>query len=141
MVAAAEQRAAADGLDNIDFHEMDAEALRFGPDSFDAATCVCGLMFCPDPHRAIVEIRRVLKSHGRFGIVVWDAPSRNPFLTVIADVASRFMELQAQPGPAQPGPFRLAESDALDALLRGGGFSEYAVEDHTMTFALQSADE
>ena len=64
--------AAADGLDNVDVIEMDAENLRFADETFDAVTDVCALVFSPEPERAVREIRRVLKPHGRFRIVVWD---------------------------------------------------------------------
>ena len=56
----------ADGLDNIQFVEMDAEQLTFDDASFDAVTNAYGLMFCPDLPRAIGEARRVLRPGGRF---------------------------------------------------------------------------
>ena len=55
-----------DGLDNIEFLEMDAEELTFQDASFDAVTNAYGLMFCPDLPRALSEARRVLKPGGHW---------------------------------------------------------------------------
>lgn len=140
MISVASRRAAEAGLDNLDFREMDADALRFDDETFDAVTCVCTLMFSPEPQRAISEIRRVLKTTGRFGIVVWDAPSLNPFSMVLVGVMSRFIALPPLPRATAPGPFRFAASDALESVLRSGGCSKFTIEHRTMTFEFPSVD-
>ena len=104
MVAVASRRAKADGLDNIQFVEMDAEQLRFHDASFDAVTNAYGLMFCPDRQRALAEIRRVLKPGGRARSSTWDDPSKSPFFSVISGVAAPFLSLQP-PDPSRPWPF------------------------------------
>jgi SAM-dependent methyltransferase len=105
MVVVARRLAQAAGLDNLDVVEMDAESLTFPDESFDAATCVCGLMFCPNPGRAVAEMRRVVKRGGRLAIAVWDQPSTNAFVTVIAGAIGRFLSLAPPPPPPAPGPF------------------------------------
>jgi SAM-dependent methyltransferase len=127
MLAVAARRAAAVELDNVTLREMDAEHLRFDDGAFDAVTCACGLMFCPDPARAMAEIHRVLRPNGRFAVAVWDEPQKNPFFTTIAQVFARFFPVPP-PDPAAPGGFRLAPPGALDAAVRAGGFLEYAIE-------------
>ena len=72
MVAATARRAKAMRLTNVEAREMDAEALDFPANRFDAVTFTTGIMFCADPVKAVAEIRRVLKSGGRYAIVVWD---------------------------------------------------------------------
>jgi SAM-dependent methyltransferase len=133
--------AVADGLDNIDVLEMDAENLRFADETFDAVTDVCALMFSPDPARTVREIRRVLKPHGRFGIVVWDGPALNPFSMLILGVITKFIALPPLPGPTAPGPFRFAVAGALESVVRAGGFANPAIESHVMTFEFESVDE
>jgi ubiquinone/menaquinone biosynthesis C-methylase UbiE len=64
------------GLTNVEAREMDAEALDFPANRFDAVTFTTGIMFCADPVKAVAEIRRVLKSGGRYAIVVWDEPAK-----------------------------------------------------------------
>jgi hypothetical protein len=97
-------------------------------------------MFSPEPERAVGELRRVLKPRGRAGIVVWDEPSLNPFSMVLAEVMSRFVALPPLPGPGVPGPFRFAASDALESVLRSGGFSTVTIADLAMTFDFPSME-
>ena len=51
MLTAAARLAAARGLTNVEFRQMDAEQLTFDEGTFDAVTNTYGLMFCADPHR------------------------------------------------------------------------------------------
>jgi SAM-dependent methyltransferase len=141
MVARTAARAAADGLDNINVLEMDAEDLRFADETFDAVTDVCALMFSPNPERTVREIRRVLKPHGRFGIVVWDGAALNPFSMLILGVISKFIALPPLPEPTAPGPFRFAAVGTLESVVRGAGFANPAIESHVMTFEFESVDE
>lgn len=140
MLAVASSRARADGLDNIQFVEMDAEQLTFDDASFDAVTNAYGLMFCPDLPRAIGEARRVLRPGGRFALVTWDEPSKSPFFSVITAVAAPFLSLQT-PAPGAPGPFRLSSVGQLESLLRDAGFSDVGVEGLPMMLELASASE
>ncbi len=140
MVAVAAQRAKADGLDNVQFIEMDAEQLQFSDASFDAVTNAYGLMFCPDPARALAEIRRVLRPGGRMALAVWDDPSKSSFFSAIAGAAPSFLSLQA-PDPAITGPFRFAAPGHLETLVRDAEFSDVRIERLSATFDLASADE
>jgi enediyne biosynthesis protein CalE5 len=141
MLAVTADRAAKDGLDNVEFHEMGAEALRFAGHTFDAVTCVCTLMFSPEPEGSMREIRRVLKPHGRFAIVVWDGPSLNPFSILVLGVIGKFITLPPLPGATAPGPFRFAPPGELDAVVRAGGFTDFVTESQVMTFEFASVDE
>lgn len=140
MVAALSRRARAAGLRNVECVEMDAEALGFPDASFDAVTNAYGLMFCPDPQRALDEACRVLKPGGRVAVVTWDEPSRSPFFTVITAAAAAMLSL-APPAPTAPGPFRLAAAPLLDSMLRASGFSHVRVESRPATFDLASPSE
>ena len=64
MVESLRALAAAHGIAG-EFERMDAEALRFADGTFDAALCALGLMYVPDPPRALAELRRVLRPRGR----------------------------------------------------------------------------
>jgi enediyne biosynthesis protein CalE5 len=140
MVAVVSRRASAVGLNNIECLEMDAENLRFDDQSFDAVTNAYGLMFCPDPTRAMTEAYRVLKGGGRFAFATWDDSSKSPFFDVITSIAAPILSLPA-PDPAAPGPFRLASALRLDSMLRASGFSRVEVESRTATFECASVAE
>ena len=139
MVEVTRRRARESALENLEVLEMDAAELRFGERSFDAVTCACGLMFCPEPGRAVSEMRRVLVPRGRVAIAVWDEASRNPFFTI----AARAIGSVLPPPPADPtapGPFRFSVPGELERVLGEGGFVDVAVERLPMVFELESAD-
>jgi SAM-dependent methyltransferase len=138
MLDVASERATAEGLHDIEFVERDGEDLQFHDGSFDAVTNVYGLMFCPEPLRAIAEAHRVLVGGGRIALVTWDLPSHSPFFAVIRDVAGAFFVLR-DPGPDEPNPFRLASADVLRSMLERTGFSSIDVEILPMMFACDSA--
>ena len=64
-------RAAAEGLDTIDFREADAEALPFDDAAFDAVVSTFGCMFAPNPRRVAAEALRVCRPGGQIGMANW----------------------------------------------------------------------
>jgi SAM-dependent methyltransferase len=71
MIDGAERRARDLRLSNCRFLRMDAETLALPDASFDVALCAFGLMYMPDPERALREMRRVLRPGGRIALAVW----------------------------------------------------------------------
>jgi SAM-dependent methyltransferase len=59
------------GTKNISWTEGDAENLPFPDASFDMVLSQFGHMFAPRPGLAVSEIRRVLKTGGRFAFATW----------------------------------------------------------------------
>ena len=140
MIAEASRRASALGLGNVRFVEMDAERLQFDPNSFDAVMNVYGLMFCPDPERAIAEAYRVMNTGGHIVVITWGEPATNPFFTTIGEIARQFLSLPPV-DPLAPGPFRFAASGELERVLQAGGFSDHIVDSLAMTFECASVAE
>ena len=64
MVEMASATASQKNLTNISFQRMDAEDLELPPASFDVALCALGLMYFPDPIKALKETWRVLRPGG-----------------------------------------------------------------------------
>lgn len=71
MIDKATSLADKDGVSNVSFQRMDAEELDFPDDTFDVALNSLGLMYYPDPDKAIREMYRVVKPEGRAAALVW----------------------------------------------------------------------
>jgi ubiquinone/menaquinone biosynthesis C-methylase UbiE len=73
MVEQAAAEAARRGVGHARFARMDAEALDLPEGAADVALCALGLMYVPEPERALAEMRRVLVEGGRVAVAVWGA--------------------------------------------------------------------
>jgi ubiquinone/menaquinone biosynthesis C-methylase UbiE len=73
MVETVRRIAAERAIGNIVFERADAEELPFADGAFDAALCALGLMYVPDPVRALSEMRRLLRPGGTAAAAVWGA--------------------------------------------------------------------
>src|SRR5215207_1318456 len=82
MLAYGRERAAAAGLENIEFIQVDASALDFPEDSFDAAVSRWGIIFEPDGEAAAGRVRGFLKPGARMAISSWGTPEQVPFLAI-----------------------------------------------------------
>jgi SAM-dependent methyltransferase len=67
--------AEAGGADRAEFHVMDCEALSFPDDSFDIV-CEAGVLHHLDLDRAVAEMARVVRPHGR--VICYEAVGHNP---------------------------------------------------------------
>lgn len=104
MIEAAAQIASARGVTNIDFQRMDAQELEFATARFDAVLCGLGLMYMPQPERALAQMARVLRPGGQATLTVWGARARcgwaSVFSIVDAEVQSEVCPLFFQLGLA-----------------------------------------
>ena len=81
MLAIARSRAQGLGR-NVVLQEADAHALPFPDGSFDTVLCTYSLCNIPDPHRAVGEMKRVLKPGGRLILVDHIRSSSTPVLWI-----------------------------------------------------------
>jgi SAM-dependent methyltransferase len=133
MLAVGRERAAAEGLDNLQVVECDAEELRFEEASFDAVLSRQGLQFLPDVPGVLTRLRSFLKPHGRLAAAVWGPPGTVQFAAPVPVIRA---ELQLPPPPAGiPGPFALADAAQLVELVEAAGFTD--VETGTVTAIYQ----
>jgi SAM-dependent methyltransferase len=133
MLAVGRERAAAAGLDNIEFLEGDAHELAFEEASFDAVLSRQGLQFLPDVAGVLARLRSFLKPHGRLAAAVWGPPQTVQFAAPVPLIRA---ELQLPPPPAGiPGPFALADAGQLAGLVEAAGFTD--VETGTLTAIYQ----
>lgn len=121
MVARVAGEAARRGARQVSSARMDAEALD-GPDaSFDAALCALGLMYVPDPLRALSEIHRVLRSGGRAVVAVWGSRDRCGWAEIFPIVDRRVAS------DVCPMFFQLGTGDNLRYRLERAGFADIDV--------------
>ena len=136
MLEVARARAAALGIENIEFRRMELEWIDLDTASVDAVLCKWGLMFSIDPEAALREARRVLRPGGRIALAAWDEPPVNPWATI---PTRALVELghTAPPDPDAPGMFILSAPGRLQELLEAAGFLDAVVEsvDTSRSFA------
>jgi SAM-dependent methyltransferase len=140
MLEFGRQRAAANGVENIEFMQSDASSLDFPAESFDAAVSRWGIIFEPDGEGAAAKVRGFLKPGGRFAISSWGPPERVPFIAIAMKTAMEKLGVPPPP-PGTPGPLSRPTPEAIGGLLEGGGFSDIEVEELEVTFPLDSAEE
>jgi SAM-dependent methyltransferase len=140
MLAYGRERAAAAGLENIEFVQSDAVSLEFGAGSFDAALSRWGIIFDPDGEGAAARVRSFLEPGCRMAISSWGPPDRVPFLGIPMRTAMRRLDVPPPP-PGTPGPLSRPTPEAIGGLLEGGGFSDVEVEEAEVTMQWDSADE
>jgi SAM-dependent methyltransferase len=126
MMEIARRRAAAQGIDNVEFKPLQLEWIDLETATVDAVVCRWGVMLSVDPGAALQEIRRVLRPGGRAAIAVWDEPERNPWATVPNGALLRLGHAPP-PDPTAPGPFALSAPGQLGALLADAGFVEHEI--------------
>jgi ubiquinone/menaquinone biosynthesis C-methylase UbiE len=135
MVAAVAPDAARRGLSQVTARRMDAEQLDIPDASFDAVLCALGLMYVPDPLRALSEFRRALRGGGRAVLAVWGARSRCGWAEIFPIVDRRVTS------EVCPMFFQLGTGDALATLARQAGFSTVVAERLSTTLEYGTDDE
>jgi ubiquinone/menaquinone biosynthesis C-methylase UbiE len=123
MVTLAASRARSRHLGHVRFERMDAENLSpLADGSFDVALCGLGLMYVPDPQKAVREMTRTLVPGGRVVTAVWGQRSRcgwaDIFPIVDAHVKSEVCPLF----------FSLGTADRLADVYRDAGLVDIVTE-------------
>jgi len=141
MVEAARRGADERGLDNVECRVLDAQRIDLPDSSVDGVFSRFGLMLVPDQHRAIAEMRRVLRPGGRCAYATWGLPQHNPWIFNL--VAALLQNGVAPPGdPFAPGGmFSLATVESNQALAAAGGFTDVIVDELTGTMRFDDHDD
>jgi ubiquinone/menaquinone biosynthesis C-methylase UbiE len=140
MLAIARERAAALGLQNVEFRELDAEQLDLLEGKFDAALCRWGLMHLPQLIPALEGVRQRLLPNGRLAAAVWSTPSKVPVLSLPRNVIIQYIAVPSPPA-GTTGPFSLSDSGALEQAFAQAGFSGVQSEPLELTLELASASD
>jgi ubiquinone/menaquinone biosynthesis C-methylase UbiE len=108
--------AAARGVENARFLRMDAESLDLPDGSFDVVLCALGLMYVPDPDRALAAMHRVLAPGGRAVAAVWGERRHCGWAEIFPIVDARVSS------DVCPMFFQLGTDDALRWTFEKAGF-------------------
>ena len=106
----------------VQFRQMDAEELSLENNSFDLAVCALGLMYMPDPRKALVEMHRVLKPGGRAVAAVWGRRDQCGWADIFGIVD------QHVASEVCPMFFNLGNPDILKLNFKSAGFKKITVQ-------------
>ena len=140
MLEYGRERAAAAGLENVEFVEIAASALELPAQTFDAALSSYGIIFEPEAEATAARVRGFLKPGARLAISSWGPPDRVPMLGIPMRTMLQRYELPPPP-PGTPGPLSRPTPEAIGGLLEGGGFSNVEVIETTVVLDLDAAEE
>jgi ubiquinone/menaquinone biosynthesis C-methylase UbiE len=140
MIARARKRAAAEGIENVEFVEIAANSLDFPDSSFDAAVSRWGIIFEPDGEAVAAKVRRFLKPGGRMAISSWGTPDEVPMLSIPMRTVMERLDVPPPP-PGTPGPLSRPTPDAIGGLLTDGGFSDVEVDQADVILEWESPEQ
>jgi ubiquinone/menaquinone biosynthesis C-methylase UbiE len=125
------------GLDRVTWQQADAMRLPFPDASFDAVVCQFGVMFFPDRRLAHVEVRRVLKTGGRYIFNVWDSLAHNPVAEIVHRTVADLYPVRP-PGFISRTPFGYHDANVIVAELRAAGFETCVINTVATTWSASS---
>jgi ubiquinone/menaquinone biosynthesis C-methylase UbiE len=141
MLEVAKEEAAFQGLTNVVVFQVvkDENLSMFSDNTFDSVVCRNGLMFMPDPVKALKAFFRVLKPGGKASVTVWGSPDKSPVMAVVMKTISKHvsdLKLPPTTAPGTPGgPFGIPSVDMLHDYFLKAGFSEFNAEKIEVTVA------
>ncbi len=134
MLDRAEHNLRMNGMNNADFHLMDATKLDFKSHYFDAVICSFGLFFLPDMLSAVKEWYRVLKPGGRLIFTSFTANAFQPpgklFRNAIEATGITIED---------PGWQRLNNEEACRDILKQAGFENIQLTQEQLGYHLNDA--
>jgi len=133
MIEAVRAEAEIRGVTNMRFERVDAEDIAFPDASFDAVTCVLGLMYPADPQQAITQFYRVLKPGGRAAVCVWGRRDHCGWNAVFPITDARVNS------DVCPLFFSLGAPGALEFAFEQAGFTEMQEERVELTLDFENA--
>jgi ubiquinone/menaquinone biosynthesis C-methylase UbiE len=135
MVETARSGAVLRELANVRFERGDAEALPLPDASFDATVCGLGLMYVPDPVRALCEMRRLLRPGGRAAAAVWGARRNCGWAEIFPITDARVAS------DVCPMFFHLGTKDTLARAFEAAGFADVRSERLSTTLRYASPED
>lgn len=122
MLLMTRERAAREGVSNLELHALNAELLdqlRLKPCAVTLARW--GFMYFDAPIAALAAARRATIPGGILVAAVWAEPERVPYYTLPRELLAKHLELPAL-DPEAPGTFRYANPERLTGDLAAAGY-------------------
>ncbi len=135
MIAAAQARTRTQDMANCRFDRMDAEQLAIESASVDVALCALGLMYAPDPEKAVAEMHRAIRPGGRAVCLVWGERGKCGWADIFSIVDAR---VQSEVCPMF---FRIGTGNALERAYAMAGFTSIRSRRFSSTLDYASEDE
>lgn len=127
MIDRARERSRLEGPHNVAFEQADVQIHSFEGQVFDVAISRFGAMFFTDPVAAFTNIGSAMRSGGRLALLSWQGLRDNEWLTSIRGALAAGRNLPDPPAGA-PGPFGLADPEAVRRILTAADFQDVIVE-------------
>jgi len=83
-------------------------------------------MLFPNPVKALIGMRRVVKPQGKVVALVWSSEEKNPYQGLPFAVVRRIGNMPA-PTAGQPGLFTLGERVLLEGVFKAAGFLDTVI--------------
>ena len=122
-------------VSNVDFMQMDAEELEFLDASFDVAVNSLGMMYYPNPNKAIEEMYRITTSGGRAAALVWGRRSACGWAGIFPIVDARVKT------DVCPLFFQLGTGNTLAREFESAGFENVESERFEVSLPYKSDEE
>ena len=136
MLAQARQKAAARGVANVEFAEMDMQDLRFDAGQFDAAVCAFGIFFVEDMETTLANIASKVRPGGTVVLCNFQKDYFFPLRKLLTD------RLAAYGVPLPPQTWeRIAAEAGCRALFASAGLRNIRVESKNMGYFLADENE
>jgi ubiquinone/menaquinone biosynthesis C-methylase UbiE len=128
MLAAAQRRAQAKGIENVRFRQIDLSVPIDQPAaSLDGVLCRWGYMLIEDPESALRDTRRVLKQDGRLALAAWTQADDNLWSAAPVRILQARGILE-KPAHGGPGQFAWADPEVITETMETAGFIEPEVQ-------------
>ena len=128
LIDVARRRAAAAGVDNVEFVEGDAQVHPFPEADFDVVISRFGIMFFADPEAAFANLARATRPGGRLVVVCPADPLQSEWIAIAFAAAARHVGLPDLGPPGAPGTFAFANSERLEQTIRAAGYHDITLE-------------
>jgi ubiquinone/menaquinone biosynthesis C-methylase UbiE len=120
------------------FIQMDAENIGLKA-IFNKVTCQYALSFFPNPIRAMREVRNVMKTHGKIGLVVHGTEEGVPYLSAISRAISKY--LPDKISKRLLSVYNFGRPEDLRGLIIDSGFSNVSISTFTFDYEAGSFED